>query len=129
LVPPRAVQQGLQEPVVAQPGTGDPLKDVINRRNEYFPPSEGQTGSLSQVRCSRTLARSRLLGNWDLHSELAISRGNPVDKRMRPGSQIAFHARCRPYLRWFPGPGACCPGHRRGLESKQQSGYLGVGRP
>jgi hypothetical protein len=26
LVPPRAVQQGLQEPVVAQPGTGDSLK-------------------------------------------------------------------------------------------------------
>jgi hypothetical protein len=26
LVPPRAVQQGLQEPVVAQPGTGDLLK-------------------------------------------------------------------------------------------------------
>jgi hypothetical protein len=26
LVPPRPVQQGLQEPVVAQPGTGDPLK-------------------------------------------------------------------------------------------------------
>ena len=26
LVSPRAVQQGLQEPVVAQPGTGDPLK-------------------------------------------------------------------------------------------------------
>jgi hypothetical protein len=23
---PRAVQQGLQEPVIAQPGTGDPLK-------------------------------------------------------------------------------------------------------